>query len=261
MAEDRSDHRHFPTVTELGIRDGCRLGPSTPLCVHFPRNELHSAGNGQDLSFSDLRGRRRSEMKPTIAPCNFSYVTSYLTCHWVRSVAMTEPFDPALEDRLARLPERKRQLARTLLVRTASSSPGAPSAEGAAPATAQVAGPAASSPRDGLRSSLFFFSAAGDVLAADTYRFVLDAARFADTHGFEAVWVPERHFNEFGAPYPNPAVLAAAVAVTTSRVNVRGGQRRAAFAGPGHGGRGLGNDPPPGPRTSRNRLRLWLAPG
>ena len=68
--------------------------------------------------------------------------------------------------------------------------------------------------------SLFYFASAGD--SAD-YRLLLEGARFADEHGFEAVWVPERHFHAFGGQFPNPAVAAAAVAATTSRVKIRAG--------------------------------------
>ncbi|EYD72072.1 MupA/Atu3671 family FMN-dependent luciferase-like monooxygenase [Limimaricola hongkongensis] len=55
------------------------------------------------------------------------------------------------------------------------------------------------------------------------YALLLDGARFADAHGFEAVWTPERHFHGFGAAYPNPAVTGAAVAAVTSRVAIRAG--------------------------------------
>ncbi|HEX8106922.1 MAG TPA: MupA/Atu3671 family FMN-dependent luciferase-like monooxygenase, partial [Kofleriaceae bacterium] len=55
------------------------------------------------------------------------------------------------------------------------------------------------------------------------YQLVLDAARFADRHGFEAVWTPERHFHPFGGLYPNPSVMAAALATITSRVALRSG--------------------------------------
>src|SRR5947207_2107346 len=48
-------------------------------------------------------------------------------------------------------------------------------------------------------------------------------ARFADEHGFAAVWTPERHFHPFGGVYPSPAVTGAAVAAVTSRVGVRAG--------------------------------------
>ena len=70
--------------------------------------------------------------------------------------------------------------------------------------------------------SLFFF-AADDAVAADGYRLLRESARFADHHGFEAVWLPERHFHAFGGAYPNPSVLAAAVATVTERVAIRAG--------------------------------------
>lgn len=67
--------------------------------------------------------------------------------------------------------------------------------------------------------SLFFFSASTD----DAYELLLSSARFADAHGFAAVWTPERHFHRFGGPYPNPAVTGAAVAAVTRRVGIRAG--------------------------------------
>lgn len=71
--------------------------------------------------------------------------------------------------------------------------------------------------------SLFYFSADSNELARDKYRLLLEGARFADTHGFEAVWTPERHFHAFGGLYPNPSVTGAAVAAVTSRVGIRAG--------------------------------------
>ncbi|MBC7171944.1 MAG: LLM class flavin-dependent oxidoreductase, partial [Polyangiaceae bacterium] len=58
---------------------------------------------------------------------------------------------------------------------------------------------------------------------ARKYRLLLEGARFADAHGFNAVWTPERHFHAFGGPYPNPSVTGAAVAAVTDRVEVRAG--------------------------------------
>ncbi|WP_112308841.1 MupA/Atu3671 family FMN-dependent luciferase-like monooxygenase [Pseudogemmobacter bohemicus] len=55
------------------------------------------------------------------------------------------------------------------------------------------------------------------------YQLLLDGARFADQHGFVAVWTPERHFHAFGGPYPNPSVTGAAVAAVTSNIGVRAG--------------------------------------
>jgi natural product biosynthesis luciferase-like monooxygenase protein len=70
--------------------------------------------------------------------------------------------------------------------------------------------------------SLFYF--ADDTTAGqDRYRLLLEGARFADTHGFHAVWTPERHFDSFGGAYPNPAVAGAAVAAVTERVMIRAG--------------------------------------
>lgn len=70
--------------------------------------------------------------------------------------------------------------------------------------------------------SLFYFadSAGQD---RDRYRLLLDGARFADRHGFTAVWTPERHFHSFGGSYPNPAVAGAALAAITDRVAIRAG--------------------------------------
>lgn len=55
------------------------------------------------------------------------------------------------------------------------------------------------------------------------YHLLLEGAKFADTHGFNAVWTPERHFHAFGGPYPNPAVTGAAVAAVTQNISVRAG--------------------------------------
>ncbi|MGW3690029.1 MupA/Atu3671 family FMN-dependent luciferase-like monooxygenase [Streptomyces sp. NPDC005125] len=75
-----------------------------------------------------------------------------------------------------------------------------------------------------MEFSLFFFADGGSRTAAgDSYRLLLQSARFADTHGFSAVWTPERHFHSFGGLYPNPAVTGAAVAAVTERVGIRAG--------------------------------------
>ena len=76
---------------------------------------------------------------------------------------------------------------------------------------------------DPMRFSLFFFSADGTSEEEERYRLLLDAARFADRRGFEAVWTPERHFVDFGGLYPNPSVLGAALAVATERIRIRSG--------------------------------------
>ena len=77
--------------------------------------------------------------------------------------------------------------------------------------------------RKPLGFSLFYFAADEDVPGADRYQLLLESARFADRHGFEAVWTPERHFHAFGGLYPNPSLTGAAIAAITERVAIRAG--------------------------------------
>ncbi|HEX6203081.1 MAG TPA: hypothetical protein VF100_08780, partial [Thermoanaerobaculia bacterium] len=63
-----------------------------------------------------------------------------------------------------------------------------PAAAGAPRATASAQ--SSTTPRRSLAFSLFFFSADGSSASGDRYRLLLDAARFADEHGFAAVWTP-----------------------------------------------------------------------
>jgi natural product biosynthesis luciferase-like monooxygenase protein len=74
-----------------------------------------------------------------------------------------------------------------------------------------------------VQFSIFFFSGDESALGDDKYRLLLESARFGDQHGFDAIWVPERHFNKFGGLYPNPAVVLAALAVQTTHVRLRAG--------------------------------------
>lgn len=74
-----------------------------------------------------------------------------------------------------------------------------------------------------LAVSLFFFSADLDDSPEDRYRLLLECAELADELGLHAIWVPERHFDPFGAPYPSPGQLLAAVAARTDRIQLRAG--------------------------------------
>lgn len=71
--------------------------------------------------------------------------------------------------------------------------------------------------------SLFYFASDQGERASDKYRLLLEGARFADAHGFEAVWTPERHFHAFGGLYPNPSITSAAIAGITTRIAIRAG--------------------------------------
>jgi natural product biosynthesis luciferase-like monooxygenase protein len=71
--------------------------------------------------------------------------------------------------------------------------------------------------------SLFYFSSDESEGEGDKYRLLLEGAKYADQHGFAAVWTPERHFHAFGGLYPNPSVTSAAIAAITQRVKIRSG--------------------------------------
>jgi natural product biosynthesis luciferase-like monooxygenase protein len=71
--------------------------------------------------------------------------------------------------------------------------------------------------------SLFYFASEDESAQGDRYRLLLEGAKFADQHGFKAVWTPERHFHSFGGLYPNPSVVGAAIAAITERVQIRAG--------------------------------------
>ncbi len=70
--------------------------------------------------------------------------------------------------------------------------------------------------------SLFFFSSYNNA-EEDKYNLLLETVKYADREGFKAVWVPERHFHEFGGLYPNPAVVSSALAMITNQVELRSG--------------------------------------
>ncbi|GAA3614031.1 hypothetical protein GCM10022223_32820 [Kineosporia mesophila] len=77
-------------------------------------------------------------------------------------------------------------------------------------------------PRPAPDFSVYFFGDYPDG-TANAYEQILDTARFADTHDFHAVWLPERHFHSFGGLFPNPSVLASALAVRTDRIRLNAG--------------------------------------
>ncbi|CAM2010017.1 MupA/Atu3671 family FMN-dependent luciferase-like monooxygenase [Acanthopleuribacter pedis] len=84
-------------------------------------------------------------------------------------------------------------------------------------------GPAQTAPKKRAPDmSLIFFSDSNQGLG-HTYQLVFELTEFADRAGFAAVWLPERHFHPFGGIYPNPAVLAAALARTTEQIRFRSG--------------------------------------
>ncbi|RAJ26891.1 non-ribosomal peptide synthetase [Pedobacter cryoconitis] len=70
--------------------------------------------------------------------------------------------------------------------------------------------------------SLLFFSSYNKE-ETNKYGLLQDAVKYADKNGFKAVWIPERHFHEFGGLYPNPSVISAALAMVTDHITLRSG--------------------------------------
>jgi len=87
--------------------------------------------------------------------------------------------------------------------------------------------PAIRKPGDVIDFGLFYFASdeGGYALAKgrEKYKLLLEGARFADDHGFCAVWTPERHFHTFGGMFPSPAVTAGALSMITERISIRAG--------------------------------------
>ncbi len=70
--------------------------------------------------------------------------------------------------------------------------------------------------------SIIFFSDSQHDLN-DRYKFLMDVAQYVDQNAFSSIWLPERHFHPFGGIYPDPAVLASAIAVQTKQIRLRTG--------------------------------------
>ncbi|AXG70692.1 tyrocidine synthase 3 [Kordia sp. SMS9] len=70
---------------------------------------------------------------------------------------------------------------------------------------------------------LFYFSNENTKLGENKYEFLIESAKYADQHDFSSIWLPERHFHEFGGNFPNPSVLGASLATITNNINIRSG--------------------------------------
>jgi iturin family lipopeptide synthetase A len=74
-----------------------------------------------------------------------------------------------------------------------------------------------------VQFSLYYFGNYQADFNADKYNLLFAGAKFADKSGFTAIWIPERHFHQFGGFSPNPSVVAAAIARETERIQIRSG--------------------------------------
>lgn len=70
-------------------------------------------------------------------------------------------------------------------------------------------------------SMMFFSDIRKDISSSEKYRFITDLTLFADQSNFTAIYLPERHFHEFGAIFPNSAVMASYLIPQTSRIRFR----------------------------------------
>lgn len=86
-----------------------------------------------------------------------------------------------------------------------------------------VAAPPVANRKQTIKFSLYYFGNYWPEFRDDKYDLIFSTAKFADEHGFEAIWLPERHFDSFGGFSPNPSVIAAALARETSRIQIRAG--------------------------------------
>ncbi|GGN53856.1 hypothetical protein GCM10011579_012460 [Streptomyces albiflavescens] len=85
-------------------------------------------------------------------------------------------------------------------------------------------GPTAAPERPAPDFGVYFFGDhPEDESGAQAYDRIVETARFADERGFSTLWLPERHFHSFGGLFPNPSVLAAALARETRRIRLHAG--------------------------------------
>ena len=131
-----------------------------------------------------------------------------------------------LEKKLSALSPDKRALLETMLKRQ-TAAPAvelpSPAAKAREAAGALPAPPRSTAGESNMDFSFMFFSDNGGSDGQNKYDLLLQSAKFADEKGFRAIWVPERHFHSFGGLFPNPSVIAAALAMITRQLELRAG--------------------------------------
>lgn len=70
-------------------------------------------------------------------------------------------------------------------------------------------------------SFIFFSDVSKDIPNSEKYLFMRDVVQFADREGFAAVYLPERHFSEFGSIYANSALISAYLISQTAKIRFR----------------------------------------
>ena len=206
---------------------------------------LHSAH--QTSIVPDLPGVRLGLMDLPDAPAKFGVTLAYLTFVLVESEREfigaleynTGRFSPETIERLierfqilleAAVTQPERRVSALPLEKPAAPPPSEPTppppgatSGGGERRLIEAALAAPSAPRKSIDYSLSYFANDEDQLGGAKYKLLLEGAKYADKHGFSAIWTPERHFHPFGGLYPNPVVLSAAVATITERLRIRAG--------------------------------------
>lgn len=70
-------------------------------------------------------------------------------------------------------------------------------------------------------SFLFFSDVRQDITNREKYEFTRDVTIFGDRSGFTAIYLPERHFFEYGSVFANSAVVASYLIPQTERIRFR----------------------------------------
>lgn len=87
-----------------------------------------------------------------------------------------------------------------------------------------IAGERNNKQQDGrvLDFSIMFF-AADEAESQGKFDLMIKSAKHADANGFKAVWVPERHFNQFGGAFASPSIAASSLSTITKQIHLRAG--------------------------------------
>ncbi|TRW90029.1 MupA/Atu3671 family FMN-dependent luciferase-like monooxygenase [Candidatus Methylobacter oryzae] len=70
-------------------------------------------------------------------------------------------------------------------------------------------------------SFLFFSDVRKDIADREKYEFTRDVTLFGDREGFTAIYLPERHFFEYGSVFANAAIVASYLIPQTERIRFR----------------------------------------
>ncbi|HWU88137.1 MAG TPA: MupA/Atu3671 family FMN-dependent luciferase-like monooxygenase, partial [Kofleriaceae bacterium] len=204
----------------LGLRDAAALDPDLELS-HYGVNSINAAKFSHALS--QAFGQ---EISPGAIIEHFSLAA--LARHLVNDRGIDQPrAASAVPAQVTAQPgPSKEELVEKILLelqRRAKQSAEAAPQPPPAPAAREVRGAPASRASRTLDFSFIFFSSKRRAVSANIYDYVTGIARYADANDFKAIWVPERHFFEFGGIFPDPAVLLANLAATTTSIRLRSG--------------------------------------